>query len=156
MEFTPLTAKAGAKPSLWTENEFQQAVGQYMQQLSVLATADGEGLTVEVPYAESSSLCVLVGDVSHPRIGNGLLLLQSFPIEAASALEGRKLALELNAEALDSRPFGYGLGSYVSRDNLIHFTGFIPNVGYMNGLLPNLFFACAERAHAMAARFSER
>ena len=76
--FTPLMAAAGEKRSAWTwtDQEFQQAVAQYMlQPPSLLATTAGNGLTVEFPYGDNSSLCEMRGDQQHPRIGNGLLRL---------------------------------------------------------------------------------
>ena len=151
--FTPLMAEAGQKPSAWTDREFQQAVEQYMQQPpSLLATGGGKGLTVEFPYGDNSSLCEMRGDQQHPRIGNGLSLLQSFPVDSLSASDGTRLALELNAEELDRSPSGYGFGSYCFRDGCVLFTSFIPNLVHQDGLLPNLYFSCVGRAHAMSAR----
>ena len=155
VEFPSLVSTAGEKPSSWSAKEFQQAVDQYMQQLpSLLATAGGKGLTVEFPYGGASSLCQMKGDQKHPRIGNGLFLQQSFPVEEMSVSDGTRLALELNAVELDQKPAGYGFGSYCYRDCCIHFTGFMPNAAYRSGLLPNLYFACAGRARAMSIRFT--
>ena len=124
MGFTPLVAEAGAKPSPWCDEEFNQAVSQYMQQPpALLATSGGKGLTVEFPYSAGSSLCEMQGDQAHPRIGSGLFLLQSFPVEPMSDASGTRLALELNSEELEHRPSGYGLGSYCYRDGCIRFTG---------------------------------
>ena len=154
VEFTPTIAAAGARPSSWSATEFQQAVDQHMQQPpALLATSGGKGLTVEFPYGGRSSLCELRGDETHPRIGNGLLLLQSFPVKPMSDSAGTRLALELNGEELDHRPAGYGFGSYCYRDGCIRFTGFIPNAAHRHGLLPNLYYACAGRARAMSIRF---
>ena len=151
--FTPLVAEAGAKPSPWCDEEFNQAVSQYMQQPpALLATSGGKGLTVEFPYSAGSSLCEMQGDQAHPRIGSGLFLLQSFPVEPMSDASGTRLALELNSEELEHRPSGYGLGSYCYRDGCIRFTGLIPSVAYKPGLLPNLYFSCAGRALAMCTR----
>jgi len=153
--FTPLVAAAGAKPSAWRGAEFRQTVDQHMQgPPALLATCDGNGLTVEFPYGGRSSLCEMSGGAAHPRIGNGLLLLQKFPVDRMSDADGTRLALQLNVEELDHRPAGYGFGSYCYRDGCIAFTTFIPNAAYKHGLLPNLYFTCAARARAMSVRFT--
>jgi hypothetical protein len=153
LEFPSLMIAAGERQSAWCAEEFQQAVDQYMQQPpALLATGGGDGLTIEFPYGRSSSLCQMKGDQAHPRIGNGLFLLQSFPVQSTSDVAGTKLALELNAVELAAEPSGYGFGSYCYRDNCIHFTGFIPNLAYRAGLLPNIYFSCAGRAYSMAKR----
>ena len=154
--FGPMVWAAGEKPSAWNDWEFQQTVDQYMQRPPALvATGGGPGLTVEFPYGEGSSLCEMKGGQGHPRIGNGLLLVQSFPVGSISESDGTRLALELNVEELDRKPSGYGFGSYCFRDGCVRFTGFIPNVAYAEGFLPNLYFSCISRAHAMSARLAD-
>jgi hypothetical protein len=149
----PLTA-AGKEPSSWRAVEFQQAVDQYMQRPpALLANGGGKGLTVEFPYGGRSSLCLMKADKGHPALGNGLLLLQRFPVDSMTDEKGNRLALELNGEYLDRRPAGYGFGSFSYYQGCINFTTFIPNAAYRAGLLPNLYFACAERARAMSMRF---
>ncbi len=156
VEFTPVVAAAGAKPSSWRGAEFRQAVEQYMQQPpALLATYGGQGVTIEFPYGGGSSLCEMKGDEAHPRIGNGLLLLQKFPVDRMSDADGTRLALELNSQELDHRPAGYGFGSYCYRDGCVTFTAFIPNAAYRHGLLPNLYFTCLARARAMSVRFAD-
>lgn len=153
--FTPMLAAAGEEPSKWTASEFQQAVDQYMQQQpSLMASAGGNGLTVEFPFGDFSSLCQFQGDQSHPRIGNGLLIVQRFPVGEMAEAEGLDLAIELNAEELRQKPIGYGFGSYCYQDGCISFSGFMPNIAYLPNLLPNIFYACAGRAQAMSARFT--
>jgi hypothetical protein len=119
---------------------------------SLLATSDGSGVTVEFPYGDRSSLCEAKGNAPHPRHGNGLLLLQSFPVSVSSDSDGIKLALSLNRVELTEKPLGYGFGSYCYRDKIIHFTSFLPNAAYRKGLLPNIYFACGNRAREMSIR----
>lgn len=146
-----LIAPVGRERCKWTASEFQQTVNQYMQRPpSLCATAGGAGLTVEFPYGNFSSLCQFQADQAHPRYGNGLLLVQSFPVGEMPEAAGANLALDLNAVELTKNPAGYGFGSFCYRDKTIHFTGFLPNVSYRSGLLPNLYFTCAARAHRMA------
>jgi hypothetical protein len=148
-----LIAPLGQQPCKWPHSEFQDAVDQYMQQPpSLLASNGGLTFTVEFPYGEHSSLCKVTGHDSHPRYGNGLLLLQSFPFTKRTEAEGARLALSLNAEELARKPYGYGFGSYVYRDGMIHFTSFFPNAAYRKGLLPNLYSSSAARALAMSVR----
>jgi hypothetical protein len=152
---TALVAPRGKQPCQWPVAEFTSAVNQYMQQPPAqLATSGGLGVTVEFPYGDDSSLCRVSGDLPHPRYGNGLFLLQSFPVAKLSDAEGAELALTLNGEEFGQRPNGYGFGSYVYRDSMIHFTSFFPNFVYRSGLLPNLYFSSAQRARAMSIRLA--
>lgn len=138
-------AAAGDEPSAWTENEFRD----------IVATASAAGFTAEFPFGDATSTCRVIADQAHPLYGNGLLVVQSFPVQVASESEGIKLALSLNAADLTHRVTGYGLGSYVYGDGEIHFTGFLSNALHRPGLLPNLYSSCSARAQAMAARFAE-
>jgi hypothetical protein len=152
-----LIGPLGKQPSRWQGSEFQLTVDQHMQKPpSLMANASERGFTVEFPYGDHSSLCQVASDQPHPRYGNGLFLLQSFPIVGLSQMEGISLALSLNAAELRHKPWGYGFGSYAYRDGTIHFTSFFPNVIYRTGLLPNLYFSTAQRARAMAVRLERR
>jgi hypothetical protein len=149
-----LIAPMGKEPPRWSPTEFQEAVDRYMQQPpALLATSGGPGFTVEFPYGDQSSLCQVKADQPHPRYGNGLFLLQSFPI-AGSDSEGARLALTANRCELVDRPFGYGFGSYAYRENTLHFTSFYPNCSYRQVLLANIYFSCAQRAREMSIRLA--
>jgi hypothetical protein len=150
-----LIAPMGREPSRWSPAEFQEAVDKYMNQPpALLANSGGAGFTVEFPYGDQSSLCQAMADQPHPRYGNGLFLLQSFPVVAKSDLEGMRLALSMNGSELTERPFGYGFGSYAYRNSTLHFTSFFPNALYRPGLLPNIYFSCAQRAREMSVRLA--
>ena len=149
-------APMGKEPCKWSEDEFQETVDNYMQQPpSLMATNGGLGFTVEFPFGEESSLCRVKGEEAHPRLGNGLLLIQSFPVSGYTDVEGAKLALSLNAAELTEKPSGYGFGSYSYGKNLIHFTSFYPNAIYRSGLLVNIYYSCANRAEAMSIHLEE-
>ena len=152
-------ATSGDEPCAWPDAEFAEAVSGYMNRPpEAVAGVEGRGVAVEFPFGERTSLCRLAGDQPHPLYGNGLLVLQSFPVPAAERLgesEGIRLALSLNAADLTREVTGYGLGSYSYDDGAVHFSGFVPNALHKPGLLPNLYSSCAARAHAMAARFTE-
>ncbi|MFO7781639.1 MAG: hypothetical protein R6W94_08420 [Spirochaetia bacterium] len=144
---------SGRGPSLWKPAEFEEAVARHMQQPpSLMASAGGPGLTVEFPYGDMSSLCRMNADTRHPRYGNGLHVMQSFPLPGFGDTNGIRLALEMNAAELAYRPFGYGFGSYTFGHGMLEFLGFFPNLVHKPGMLPNIYFSCAGRAHAMSAR----
>ncbi|MEZ5130762.1 MAG: hypothetical protein R2763_03430 [Mycobacterium sp.] len=149
-------ANSGDQPCAWSEAEFRETVAEYMNRPPARAgTAGPTGFTVEFPFGKQNSLCRVSGDQPHPLYGNGLLVLQRFPVPVESETEGIKLALSLNAADLTHRMTGYGLGSYVYADGTIHFTAFIPNALHKPGLLANLYLSCAARAQAMESRFAE-
>jgi hypothetical protein len=146
-----LVAPLGQEPSKWSASEFQTAVDEYMMKPPALMANSGDlGLTVEFPYGAESSLCEMRADAPHPRYGNGLLLLQSFPVAKQTPEEGSRLALSLNAKELTQRPRGYGLGSYTFRDDTIYFSSFVPNVCYPQFLLANWYFSAGNRAENMS------
>jgi hypothetical protein len=150
-----LIAPMGKLSSSWPPSEFKDAVDKYMNQPpSLLATCGGAGFTVEFPFGNRSSLCQAMADQPHPRYGNGLFILQSFPVAAMSDVEGQKLALSFNGSELLKKPFGYGFGSYAYRENTLHFTSFFPNASYQPGLLPNIYFSCAQRAREMSVQLT--
>jgi hypothetical protein len=142
--------ESGDRPSAWTSEEFAD-----LDLLPVTAAVEGQGVTVEFPFGDQRSRCRLVADQPHPLYGNGLLVLQRFPVKASSDSDGIRMALSLNAADLTRQVNGYGLGSYVYADGALHYTGFVPNALYRPGLLGNLYSSCAARAQMMAARFTE-
>jgi hypothetical protein len=149
-----VVAPSGQAPSRWSGKEFEQAVKASMMQPPSLGATYGEtGLTVEFPYGEFSSLCQMQADEQHPRYGNGLLVRQSFPVDCLNEISGIRLALKLNAEELGQNPAGYGFGSYCYRENTIQFCTFLPNAVYREGMLTNLYYACAQRARRMSMQF---
>lgn len=149
-------ATSGDQPCAWPEAEFVDAVSGYLNRPpAVVASVEGQGVAIEFPFGDKISLCRLAGDQPHPLYGNGLLVLQRFPVEGLGESEGIGLALSLNAADLTREVTGYGLGSYSYDDGAIHFSGFVPNALHKVGLLQNLYASCAARAHAMAARFTE-
>jgi hypothetical protein len=126
-----LIAPLGCQSSRWQDKEFADTLECYLQQPpALLATGGGAGFTVEFPYGNQSSLCQAMSDQPHPTYGNGLFVLQSFPVGHLAEPEGIRLALALNAVELAERPFGYGLGSYCYQRNLLHFVSFFPNLAY--------------------------
>jgi hypothetical protein len=146
-----LIAPAGRQPCKWLPEEFEQVVNDYMRRPPCrLATNGGLGFTAEFPFGRESSLFRGTGREPHPRYGNGLLLLQSFRADDLSEEEGVRLALALNSAELTENPAGYGFGIYCYREGCAHFTSFLPNAAYRQGLLPNFYYAGASRACHMS------
>ena len=153
--------RSGDESCAWTEAEFRDAVDNPGPPV-VSASVDGRRFSAEFPFGDTTSQCRILGDQAHPLYGNGLLVLQSFPVGGSgrqapipSETDGVKLALSLNAADLTAAPTGYGFGSYAYADGLIHFSGFVPNALHKPGLLRALVSSCAARAQVMAARFAE-
>ena len=145
--------RSGEQPCAWTESEFRETV-RALGGVPGVAAASG-GLTVEVAFGDQTARLQMLGDQPHPLYGNGLLILQRFPVQAASEDDGIRLALSLNAADLTREHTGYGFGSYTYADGDIHFTGFVPNALHTPGLLTALYHSAAARAQAMTARFAE-
>lgn len=146
---------SGDAPSAWTPAEFAEAAGTYMSRGSANAVVDGGCVSLDFPFGAEASECRFMADQPHPLYGNGLLILQRFPITVTSETDGIRMALSLNAADLTRQVNGYGLGSYVFASGALHFTGFVPNGLYQPGLLEALYSSCAARAQMMAARFTE-
>ena len=68
--------------------------------------------------------------------------------------QGVDLAIKMNKEELERKPFGYGFGSYSYQEKCLCFSGFIPNIGYQKGFIPNLYFACAGRAREISEKLT--
>jgi hypothetical protein len=152
-----LTREMGQKPSRWKEEEFQNAAHDYMiQPPSVGTLTDHNGLTVVFPYGDFTSICKMTNMQSHPRIGTGLMIAQKFPVENIPLHEGIKLSLELNKKELNTKPKGYGFGSYCYRNGLLSHVCFIPNNSYKPGLLPNFYYSCAERARSKSIELTNQ
>lgn len=151
--------RSGDGPCSWPESEFRDLVDQCSSRVPTVAAAvEGLSLSVEFPFGDQTSSCRLIGDQSHPLYGNGLLVLQRFPVTAEGSspeFEGIELALSLNAADLTREPSGYGLGSYSHSDGAIHFSEFFPNALHKPGLLANALASAAARAQRMASRFAD-
>lgn len=135
----------------WPEQEFTDAVEQFMMQPPSLgASCGGQGFVVEFPFGDRSSLCQVTRTQPHPLYGNGLFILQRFPFQAETDAQGAELALTLNGAEFTQNATGHGFGSYVYDSGILCFSGFFPNVLHRQVALPNVYFTCAARALAMS------
>lgn len=152
-----LIAPLGNAACRWKESEFEETLRTYMRRPpALLASGGGTGCTIEFPYGDESSLCQLNGGDRHARYGNGLWLLQTFPVPDKSQAAGVRLALSLNAHELAAHTEGYGFGSYSFRDGMLRFSTFVPNAAYATSVLPNLYIAAGIRAHDIAVRVTRQ
>jgi hypothetical protein len=145
----------GNEPSRWTEEEFKEAFEAEVDKPPALSASlqDG-GFVVQVPCGDYPVLCRVLGSEPHPRYGNGLFVLQQFPVTPPSDADGVGLALAFNGIELTQRSFGYGFGSYAYREGGFYFLSFFPNAVHMPGLLANIYWACVQRAQAVYAVLS--
>ena len=150
-----LIVPSGQGPCAWAAEEFADVESRYMQAPPALfSISDSTGVNVEFPYGDFSSLCAAVADKPHPAYGNGLRVTQSFPVSGSSDADGAQFALLMNATELAGNPVGYGFGTYFSQEGLLCFSTFFPNFIHKPGLLPNLYFAAAQRARAMSVQLT--
>lgn len=147
-----LVAPTGQESCRWNVREFAAARGGEPLPISARGS---RGLSARFPCGRAFSQCEFRTDQRHPRYGNGLFVLQSFPAPRLSEDDGIRAALLLNAAELAKRPFGYGFGSYCFRDETIYFTSFFPNALYRRGLLQNFYVSCACRAGELGTCLSE-
>jgi len=148
-----LIIPSGQGPCAWVAEEFTDVESRYMQKPPALfSMSDWTGVNVEFPYGDFSSLCEVVANKPHIAYGSGLRVTQSFPISRSGGAEGARFALLMNATELAGSPVGYGFGSYFYRERLLCFSTFFPNFIHKPGLLPNLYFAAAQRARAMSVQ----
>ena len=154
-----LLVAPGQEPCRWTKDEFQQAFeGGIDQPPAVGARLEEKGgWVVQVPIGgEFSVICRVLSSESHPRYGNGLFVLQQFPLTPPTEEDGIGLALALNGLELGQRPFGYGFGSYAARNKDFYFLSFLPNAVYVPGLLLNIHWSCIQRVQAVHAVLSSQ
>jgi hypothetical protein len=142
----------GRAASRWSSDELARFAEIDLDRSSnVLRSADATGFTVEFPHGKRAySLCEVATNQTHPWYGHGLALRQRFPVLVTSDVEGRHLALELNARVLSEAPMGYGFGSFGYEEGTLAFQAFFPNPAYQPGLVTNLYLSCAERARMLS------
>ena len=148
-----LLVTPGQEPCRWTEQELKDAFEQGIDQPPASsARLDDKGIVAQVPVDDEFSVIFrMLTSEPHPRYGNGLFVLQQFPIAPPTEEDGIGLALALNGLELAQRPFGYGFGSYAARKKEFYFLSFLPNAVYVPGLLLNIYWSCIQRVQAVHA-----
>jgi hypothetical protein len=141
----------GQEPSRWSGSEMDAVVelvkqGQYV----VFASGDEEGLTVEFPFPDGTSLLQVATDQPHPSLGNGMLVRLSLPEDVADT-DGGSWANEMNQRELASLTRTHFLGSWVVADRTPTFVAFYPNAfKLMQGDVQNLVMSSSLRAKWVA------
>jgi len=149
-----LLVSPGQQPCRWTAEEFKDAFEQGIDQppASSARLEEKGGFVAQVPVADDFTvICRVLSSEPHPRYGNGLFVLQQFPVAPPSEEDGIGLALALNGLELVQQPFGYGFGSYAARNKDFYFLSFLPNAVYVPGLLLNIYWSCVQRVQAVHA-----
>ena len=135
------------QPSRWSGEEFDFAAFQ-LNRIGVLAFADTDGLSAEIPLApdaisvingDETSLLQIKSDTVHPAVGRGLFYKLELPIrfeEDELVYFANKLN-QTEMESVDSPPF---VGAWCSQlDNgLLSYVGFWPNLMYQPGTALNI------------------
>jgi hypothetical protein len=145
----------GKEATKWAQEEFEQILNKGL--IEPPATIENQGpqsLSVEFPFGTTVSLCKLTSQTRHPRIGNGLTIIQSFPLQDMPTSEGVNLCLNLNKKEADSLTQTYGFGSYCYRRGMINHICFIPNLAHAPNMLPELYKSCVTRAKHMSEEFT--
>jgi hypothetical protein len=146
-----LVVPQGGLPSKWSRGELRELHERFLGgPPAVAASYEGSQLLIELPFGAETSLCRFQTDQRHARYGQGLMLVQSFPVGPLPEAEGTRLALSFNQLELAGEPLGYGFGSYRHEGDCLHFVSFLPNVAWQPGLLPNWYLAAAQRAALVA------
>ena len=145
-----LVRPLGDQPSRWAMEEFQETVDLCMQEPPALDSDTFDcGFAVAFPYSDQQSDCNVTTYSSH-LYGNGIEVIQAFPFSCNSEAEGARLAFSMNKKELTEKPLGYGFGSYFYLEDELLFRSFLPNAVYRPGLLPNIYFSCAQRARGIS------
>jgi hypothetical protein len=139
LDLLDMVKSAGAGPSQWAGPELVHALEQIRQMPGVgLATGDESGISVEVPYRQTSALIQMDTRESHPELGSGMIVRISLPGDAGP---GPVWAAMRNGQELESMTRSHFLGSWVGSAQVATFVSFYPsllaraNMGPVNVLL---------------------
>jgi len=162
-------AEEGRSLSSWAgTGEFAEAV-DLLQQGNIIAKLAGEGLIAGFPFtanaeagervegdlpADRTAVFELSTETPHPVQGNGLSTRLYLPIDLPEQLACHLCAV-LNL--LETREYtGSSLiGSWGREDGGLAFIGFVPNIVYHSGMVPNLALAARARTAWVAAKLGE-
>lgn len=146
----------GQGPSRWAGDDLVMALAQ-VQQLPIvtLATGDESGVTIEVPYRETTALIRLDANERHPDLGSGMLVRLSLP---GGPGPGPEWAAMRNRQELESLTRAHLVGSWVGSADFATFVSFYPNMLARTGMgAVNVALSTINRARwvAMEGRSTE-
>lgn len=139
-------APMGTEPCRWTYADIKGFYDHPLNKRYKLVRSDLTSVTVEFPFQDKNSHLVFLTNQPHPRYGNGLFVLQTFPVVCETEEHCIRLAINLNDLDFRQMAFGYGFGSYCSRNKELCFVSFYPNCTYNASLMTNLYYAAGIRA----------
>ena len=146
-------APAGQQPIPWPEQMFNQWRETYLSgRPCLLANSDATGLTAEFPFGTESSLVEAKTDQTHPLVGKGLWLLNSFGLDEIPNKSGLH-ALLLNAWEIEhaDQPF---FGSWCEpEDGRVDFITFVPSVMKRPSVAGNAVILAVGRARFMSVKW---
>ena len=150
-----LSIENGNSPPRWQQSDFNMLLNKgLIEPPATILDQNSQSLSVEFPFGTTVSLCKITSQTRHPRIGNGLTIIQSFPFQDMPTSEGINLCLNLNKKESDSLTQTYGFGSYCYRRGMINHICFIPNSVHAPNMLPELYKSCLARAKQMSEEFT--
>ena len=116
----------GEGPSRWAGDEMVAMLAQ-VQELPIvtLATGDETGVTIEVPYRETTALIQMDTTEAHPGLGSGMVVRLSLPGDAGPGAEWAAMRNRQELEALTRSHF---VGSWVGSASFATFVSFYPNL----------------------------
>jgi len=162
-------AEEGRNCSAWAgTGEFAEAV-ELLQRGDMIVRQDGEGLIAGFPFsheqdtahgsesdlpADSTAVFEMSTETPHSVHGNGLSTRLYLPLALPEELACH-LCTVLNL--LETREFTGSclVGSWCREDGGLAFSGFIPNILYHPGMVPNLALAARTRTAWVAAKLGE-
>ena len=146
-------APAGQQPTPWPEEMFDQLRETYLAgPPCLMANSGSTGLTAEFPFGTESSLVQAKTDQTHPLIGKGLWILNSFGLDEIPSKSGLH-ALLLNAWEIEhaDQPF---FGSWCEpEDGRVDFITFVPNLTTPPSVAGNSVILAAGRAQFMSVQW---
>lgn len=140
-------APEGKLPSKWSYADLAGFSGESLYKDDMLVDSDFTQVTIKLPFKEKSSYLMFQTNQPHPRYGNGLFVLQTFPVTCKTEEESLRLAMLMNDFEIRQRILGYGFGSYCIRDKGLYFVSFYPNCVYGLTKLTNLYYSAGVRSY---------
>jgi hypothetical protein len=126
LDLLDLVMSAGAGPSAWAGSALEDALGQIRKLPGVgVATGDESGITVEVPYRQTSALIQMDTREVHSELGSGMLVRISLPGDAGP---GPAWAAMRNRQELESMTRTHFLGSWIGSAQFATFVSFYPSL----------------------------
>jgi hypothetical protein len=145
--------EVGKEPSKWEKQEFDD-FKNHIKPPTRLINDTPKSFDIELPFGPYASVCKISSQTRHPRIGSGLAIIQSFPMEGIPEADGIKLSLKLNKTDLDLMSYQYDFGSYCYKNGLFSHISFLPNNSHSPNLIPKFYNTCIERSKRLSEMFT--